>query len=404
MKYKAIFFDRDNTLTYFTKEKESWRDRIISEWSGKPFDLSYEKMMKLFELAGEGRSPWYKTLDDEREFFKRYYKYLLIGEGVKEDIVARSELLFNELWCNGDRVLFPETVEVLEYFSSHGYKMGVISDTSPSLEYTLQQLGIAKYFTSFTASSLVGAGKPSPIIFNAALNAQGVIARESIYVDDYKPEADGAREQGFTSFLIDRSGKNTDKWTIHSLNELIDFAEREMNKSNISLHIPSFEELRYRQKLLSDADTMSYNKVYDLNFDGYDNETGCIDFPKEDWQDWYDYFIGREPERYYAYIVAGGEFIGEVNVHENKEMNWYDMGIVIEAKHRGKGYAVTALKLLLEQAFDQLGAKAVHNDFEDIRNAAVKTHLAAGFREYKRENGIFELLITKEQYASDRRA
>lgn len=225
MKYKAIFFDRDNTLTYFTQEKVAWQNKIISEWSSKPLELPYEKMMELFELAAEGRNPWYKTLDDEREFFKRYYKHLLIGEGVKEDIEARTELLFNELWCNGDRALYPETVEVLEYFSSHGYKTGVISDTSPSLEYTLQQLGIAKYFTSFTASSLVGAGKPSPIIFNAALNTQGVTAQESIYVDDYKPEADGAREQGFTSFLIDRRGNNNDAWTIHNLKELIDFVE-----------------------------------------------------------------------------------------------------------------------------------------------------------------------------------
>lgn len=76
-----------------------------------------------------------------------------------------------------------------------------------------------------TASSLVGAGKPSPIIFNAALNAQGVTAQESIYVDDYKREADGAREQGFTSFLIDRKGYNTDKWSIQYLKQLIDFVE-----------------------------------------------------------------------------------------------------------------------------------------------------------------------------------
>ncbi|MGN0478788.1 MAG: HAD family hydrolase, partial [Hominenteromicrobium sp.] len=169
MKYKAVFFDRDGTLTYFDKTKEDWRDRVISEWSGKPFELSYEKMMGLFELAGEGRKPWYQTVDDEREFFKRFYRYLLIGEGVTADTDRRATLLFRALWCNGDRVLFPETVEVLEYFYSHGYKMGVISDTSPSLEYTLQQLGIAKYFTSFTASSLVGAGKPSPVIFDAAL-------------------------------------------------------------------------------------------------------------------------------------------------------------------------------------------------------------------------------------------
>lgn len=225
MRYKAIFFDRDGTLTYFDKKKEEWRNHIISEWSGKPFKLPYDKMMKLFELAGEGRKPWYKTVDDEREFFKRYYKHLLLGEGVWEDTDNRASLLFRKLWCNKERALFPETVEVLEYFYSHGYKMGVISDTSPSLEYTLQQLGISKYFSSFTASSLIGAGKPSPIIFNAALCAQGVSAEESLYVDDYEPEADGAREQGFTSFLIDRTGSNNDKWSIKSLKQLIDFVE-----------------------------------------------------------------------------------------------------------------------------------------------------------------------------------
>ena len=224
-KYKAIFFDRDGTLTYFNEEKEIWRNQKISEWSGKPFELSYEKMMQLFNFASKGKNPWYKTVDDEKEFFKRYYRYLLIGEVIKEEVNDRAELLFNELWCNGDRLLFPETVEVLEYFKRHGYKMGVISDTSPSLEYTLRQLGIAEYFTSFTASSLVGAGKPSPIIFNAALYAQGVSAEESIYVDDYKPEADGARKLGFTSFWIDRDGKNIGQWNIQSLRHLIDFVE-----------------------------------------------------------------------------------------------------------------------------------------------------------------------------------
>ena len=150
---------------------------------------------------------------------------MLVGEGVTEDVQPKANLLFNELWCNGDKALFSETVEVLEYFKKHGYKMGVISDTSPSLEFTLQRLGIAKYFTSFTASSLVGAGKPSPIIFNTALQTQGVTASESIFIDDCKQEADGAREQGFTAFYLDRSGENDDEWTIHNLKQLIDFIE-----------------------------------------------------------------------------------------------------------------------------------------------------------------------------------
>ena len=69
MKYKAIFFDRDGTLTYFDKKKEAWRDQTISEWSGKPFELPYEKMLALFRLASEGRTPWYRNVEDERAFF-----------------------------------------------------------------------------------------------------------------------------------------------------------------------------------------------------------------------------------------------------------------------------------------------------------------------------------------------
>ena len=225
MKYKAIFFDRDNTLTYYYPEKIKWQNEIISAWSGKPLDLPYEKTMVLFDRAAEGKKPWYKNVEDERAFFRRYYRYLLISEGVEDSIEERTELLLRELWCNNDRLLFPDTVEVLDYFFRRGYKMGVISDTSPSLEYTLQQLGIAGYFSSFIASSIVGASKPSPIIFNAALDSLGVTAKESIYVDDYSPEADGARALGFTSFLIDRKGEKCGKWTIRSLKELIGFVE-----------------------------------------------------------------------------------------------------------------------------------------------------------------------------------
>ncbi len=226
MKYKAIFFDRDGTLTYYVQEKVNWRNKIIEEWSGKPFELPYDKMIMLFSKAKENRPYKYKNLEDEKEFFQRYYKYLLIEEGVTEKVEARAKLLFNELWCNGDRALYPETIEVLEYFKNKEFKIGVISDTSPSLQYSLEQLGIANYFDSFIASSLVGAGKPSPIIFNAALDSVGVKAEESLYVDDYKPEADGAREQGFTSFLIDRNLKEKTVWEISNLKEIIDFVEK----------------------------------------------------------------------------------------------------------------------------------------------------------------------------------
>ena len=166
------------------------------------------------------------------------------------------------------------------------------------------------------------------------------------------------------------------------------------------LHIPSYEELWYRQRLMQDPVTMSYNKGYNLDFDGYDRETGCIAFPESEWADWYAWFIGQEPLRYYAYIVrkTDGAFIGEVNVHKSPDAPWYEMGIVLEAKYRGKGYSGEALHLLLRHAFEEMNAGAVRNSFETTRTAAVRLHLAAGFTEYRCENGILELSLSREQY------
>lgn len=172
--------------------------------------------------------------------------------------------------------------------------------------------------------------------------------------------------------------------------------------STLHLHVPKLSELWYRKKLLEDPETMSYNRGYDLDLDGYDKETGCIAFPKAEWKKSHEYLVENEPQCFYAYLVSteNGEFVGDVNVHKSAEHDWYEMGIAIEARHRGKGYASEGLRLLLSHAFIDMGAKAVHNDFESSRTAAIKAHEHAGFRGYKEENGIIELLITKEEFLS----
>ena len=170
--------------------------------------------------------------------------------------------------------------------------------------------------------------------------------------------------------------------------------------SRLCLHVPELNEFWYRKKLMEDPETMSYNRGYDLDFAGYDKGTGCIAFPDEEWESCYNYFVGHEPERFYAYLVntENGEFVGEVNAHKSVGHDWYDMGIVIEAKHRGKGYANEGLRLLLHHAFIDMGAMAVHNSFEKSRNAALKAHEHAGFCKYSEENGVIELAITKERF------
>lgn len=223
-KYKAVFFDRDGTLVRNDPAWTVFRDQKLKEWSGKEFDASYEYFMKFFDRVNAGGFPFapYKTVEDELAFFRQWYLYVFEDMGITEKTGERADLLVEKLWYLKKQP-YEETAEVLEYFRGEGYQMGVISDSPPSLEWTLKDCGLHGYFTSFTASSLVGAMKPDPVIFNAALQAQGVAAEESLYVDDYPPEADGARALGFTAFHIDREGGGG-PWTINNLRQVVDFA------------------------------------------------------------------------------------------------------------------------------------------------------------------------------------
>ena len=172
----------------------------------------------------------------------------------------------------------------------------------------------------------------------------------------------------------------------------------------LKLHVPEYAELDFRERLLRDPATLAYNRGYDLTFAGYHRDTGCIDFPEDDWQSWYDRWVGCEPERFYAYVVRenDGAFLGEVNLYAADEPGAYNMGIVLAAEYRGQGYAEEALHLLLRQAFEALGAQAVHNDFEETRAAALRVHLNAGFRVLERRDGLLRLSLTREDYLCGR--
>ncbi|XMB72503.1 HAD family hydrolase [Mycoplasmatota bacterium WC30] len=225
--YKAIFFDRDGTITRNDPEIDKELHRRYKELTGVELVIPYERFIKFFNKAHEQNKSYipYKTLEDEMLFFTDFYELLLIDDGVEEGLKEKAKYLGEKLWYTYKKP-FDEVVEVLEYFKNKGYIMGVISDCPPSLKYSLELIGLSKYFTSFTASAIVGVGKPNPRIYQYALDFEGVKAEECIYVDDTLIESDVAREMGMTAFHIDRKGEadKTD-WTISNLKEIIKFLE-----------------------------------------------------------------------------------------------------------------------------------------------------------------------------------
>lgn len=148
---------------------------------------------------------------------------------------------------------------------------------------------------------------------------------------------------------------------------------------DIELVVPELKEYSYEQKLLSDSNTMSYNAGYDVSYDGYHYDTGCIDFPKIKWEK--DYIKRQEKDRFFAYIKDNriNEYVGYVNYQYNKNDNRYECGIVIESKHRGKGYSKTGLKILCEEAFKN-GIDVLYDNFEKDRDNTLKVFESVGFK------------------------
>lgn len=167
------------------------------------------------------------------------------------------------------------------------------------------------------------------------------------------------------------------------------------NADTIKYHlcIPRSNDGWFYVKMMSDPETMAYNAPWFP-------PDGCIPDPDSGWVELQKSWIGKAPERFYAFLQrkTDGAFVGDVNYHHNPKQSWCDMGIVIFAPERGKGYGKQGLRLLLDRAFKVDGVSCLHNDFEDARVAAYRIHKAVGFRETGTLDRIIHLELTREDY------
>jgi RimJ/RimL family protein N-acetyltransferase len=148
---------------------------------------------------------------------------------------------------------------------------------------------------------------------------------------------------------------------------------------NAYLKVPKIEDLHYRQEWMKDPKTMSYNAGYDMKFKGYDKATGTITKTDQEMITWYNNWINKEPDKYFAYIYNNEivEPIGEVYYYLDNGI--HSMGIVIQDKYRGKGFSKIALELLCEIA-KQNGITEIYDTFESDRINVIKIFENVGFK------------------------
>ena len=104
--------------------------------------------------------------------------------------------------------LYPESLEVVAELHERGVKTALVSNCSHATRPIVDRLGLSESFDAVILSFEVGARKPQPEIYRAALAAVGdAEPSDAVFVDDQAGYCDAAVALGIRSFLIERGGE-----------------------------------------------------------------------------------------------------------------------------------------------------------------------------------------------------
>lgn len=209
---KGVFLDLGGTLIY--PPSGHWRFSDLAYRFFPKDKLAEPRAVAAREAASAemDRRHLLHSMEEEYAQFYGYYKAVadaLPELGLSEDDlrVVTEDKLYNK---KDNYCLFDDTIKTLE--ALHGkYKLGIISDTYPSIVPALEHLDILKYFDCITFSYELGVFKPNPQMYRDALSKMGLPAEQTIFVDDLAANLAGARDQGIHPVLI-RALNHIDAW------------------------------------------------------------------------------------------------------------------------------------------------------------------------------------------------
>ncbi len=143
------------------------------------------------------------SMEEEVAQFLAYYTMLakaLPELGITETALQKITEDKVQNWEGGFRLL-PGAKEALEALKGR-YRLGVISDTWPSIVPVLEHFGLSAYFDCFTFSYSLGVFKPHLKMYEDALQKMGLPPEQTVFVDDSLENLEGARKAGIQPVLI----------------------------------------------------------------------------------------------------------------------------------------------------------------------------------------------------------
>jgi len=106
---------------------------------------------------------------------------------------------------------FPDALPLLRTLRERGVRTVAASNWDASLTEGLERAGLTPYLDGAVSSAVVGAAKPDPAVFRAALAAAECEPGEAFHVgDSMQGDVEGARAAGIRVALLDRHGTSPD--------------------------------------------------------------------------------------------------------------------------------------------------------------------------------------------------
>ena len=221
----VIFFDVGYTIDYPASGDWMFTNRFY-ELAGERLKQCSEAKIRKAREAGAGfldRDHLIRTQEEEAEQFYQYYR--IVSESLELELTDNelTTIARDRTYNMDNYIIYPDAKEVIQTLSKT-HRLGIISDTWPSIENQLRALDVLQFFSFATYSFSLGVFKPDRRMYLDALQKCGHDAKETVFIDDNPCNLDGAAEIGITPILIaanPASDVDTPYRKIHSLSELI---------------------------------------------------------------------------------------------------------------------------------------------------------------------------------------